>query len=340
MGWRAVCPPRRTWWWGRGALCLASGWLSVLGPRRYPRLPARPGEAGGPCIPTHSAAHGPAHGPLGRPPPHPRAWESVPRPQVQARSEALWAGHPGRVLLSDSWTRHLGLQAGQGGLSHEGPAGREGGKAAAGPVARVPSRQRGGTGGRCVRSTLARPGGLRSPSLAQGASLGSSHPPPSQPGSPVGSLELPRPLPPPPPAPAGHPQQASVEGGWEQRRREGVGTKQNSSETRLAPPGPRLASLSVSWPVAISRSLGAGLSNEMGQIVARRGASGPSGPSNGFGSQGRAFSARSNPAGVYRRGMGGRSLLPAPRGPPGLLGSGGFAGPELGWASAPSPRAP
>lgn len=214
------------------------------------------------------------------------------------------------------------------------------GKAAAGPVARWPVCPRRGTGGRCVRSTLARPGGLRSPSLAQGASLGSSHPPPSQPGSPVGSLELPRPPPPPPPAPAGHPQQASVEGGWEQRRREGVGTKQNSSETRPAPPGPRLASLSVSWPVAISRSLGAGLSNEMGQIVARRGASGPSGPSNGFGSQGRAFSARSNPAGVYRRGMGGRSLLPAPRGPPGLLGSGGFAGPELGWASAPSPRAP
>lgn len=134
---------------GPGALCLASGWLSVLGPRRYPRLPARPGEAGGPCIPTHSAAHGPAHGPLGRPPPHPRAWESVPAPRCRPRSEALWAGHPGRVLLSDSWTRHLGLQAGQGGLSHEGPAGREGGGWAGGPCALAAARA-GQVGGVCA----------------------------------------------------------------------------------------------------------------------------------------------------------------------------------------------
>lgn len=109
------------------------------------------------------------------------------------------------------------------------------GKAAAGPVARVPSRQRGGTGGRCVRSTLARPGGLRSPSLAQGASLGSSHPPPSQPGSPVGSLELRRPSPPTPASPCRAPPASLSRGGLGAAPQGGGGDK---TEQLRNPPGP------------------------------------------------------------------------------------------------------
>lgn len=169
MGWRAVWPPRRTWWWGRGALCLVWGWLSMLGPRRDPRLPARPEEARGPSafpptVPTSQPCR-PAAGPPASPSQGPG--EPAPLPQVQALfPRALWAGHPGRVRLGDSWTRHLGLQAGQGGLSHQGPAGREGdGKVTLGwwPLqwGKGPLSPRGG--GRCERSTLPWPGGCSAP---------------------------------------------------------------------------------------------------------------------------------------------------------------------------------
>lgn len=70
----------------------------------------------------------------------PEPGSQCPAPRCRPRSEALWAGHPGRVLLSDSWTRHLGLEAGQGRADFLMRALLEG-KAAAGPVARVPSRR-------------------------------------------------------------------------------------------------------------------------------------------------------------------------------------------------------
>lgn len=202
---------------GPGARCLASGWLSVLGPRRIPDCRQGQGRRGGP-LPARS----PADGQLGRPPLRPRAWESRRPPPGQER--------PARRLLD--WTPWA--SGGAGRTFSSGPAGREGGGRAGGPCALAGGKgllSLRGVG--CVRPTLARPGGLLGLSLGQAASLGSSHPPPSQPGSPVGSLE--------PPSPLQGTQQAPAEGagsraagrGWERNK-----TKQNNPEIHRGPTRP------------------------------------------------------------------------------------------------------